>query len=154
MQAYDFNRIAADIEAWIGERLLEPILYFEGGWEYWVQIDFPAYLDVTHHAQFDFRREVAGILPGARLDWLINSQVQPQNPIAVEIKAQTHKYRTADFLRDVQADVDKLQNLPAQYAARMLAVAVDPNAVAQLVERGFVALYQYQHEVAFMMWVR
>ena len=66
------------------QRFLEPIADIEGGWEYWIQIDFPAWLDAYYVKQYDFRREVGGIMPKARIDWVLNNQQEPaQTPIAV-----------------------------------------------------------------------
>ncbi len=136
MQPYDFNGLGPDIQNWMMSRFLEPILYIEGGWEYWIQIDFPAWLDNYHATQFDFRREVTGVLANARLDWLANSQGDEGQQTAVEIKAQTHKYQTAPFIRDVLADVRKLSGLNQNYEKIMLAAVIDRDTVTALMRRG------------------
>ncbi|OON67518.1 hypothetical protein B0919_16945 [Hymenobacter sp. CRA2] len=76
MQQYHVDALATDIEKRMKTRFLSPILDIEGGWEYWIQIDFPVYLDVFHSTQYDFRREVAHMFGyGGRLDWVLNSQL-------------------------------------------------------------------------------
>jgi hypothetical protein len=144
MERYNLQWLPGNLETWIGQRFLSPILDIEGGWEYWIQIDFPAWLDVYSNTQYDFRREQP--IPGGRLDWLINSQVQPAAPGAIEIKAQTHKYQTSAFVQAVLADVAKLQNLGPGYATRfMLAAVIDQNAYDALVQNhGFFPLTQVQ----------
>ncbi len=127
-----------------------PILNLEGGWEYWVQIDFPPWLDITYNVQFDYRREVTGVLPGGgRLDWLINSQGVGGVLTAIEIKAQTHRYLTAAFVADVRADVAKLQTLGAGYNRIMLAAVCDANAATILTQQdGFAPLVHFAGNAA------
>lgn len=155
MHAYDFDKLAHDLDRWMTSRFLPPILDIEGGWEYWVQIDFPAWLDVSDHVQYDFRREVGGVLPSGRLDWLVNSQGVGGQLTAVEIKAQTHKYLNQRFIADALADVHKLAALGGNYNALMLAAAIDPAVVDQLTQRhGFGLLVTYAQKVAFLVHVR
>lgn len=151
MQAYDFNSLATDLQDWMTNRFLEPILNIEGGWEYWVQIDFPVWLDVNNTTQYDFRREVMGVIQNARLDWLVNSQVNGGKVTAVEIKAQTHKYVNNRFIPDVLSDVQKLSGLGQNYTKLMLAAVIDPVADSTLTEQhGFVPVAQYRDTVKFL----
>lgn len=149
--AYDVNGLPANLNTWMNQRFLMPILNIEGGWEAWMQIDFPAWLDTTYNQQYDFRREVPFVNPNGRVDWLINSAHPP--PTGVELKAQTHKYLTSTLLVDVAADVNKLTQWKASgqitYALSIVA-AIDPNAVQQLSQRGFVQWFVYQEVVTFM----
>lgn len=137
MNPYDLNRLSSDLQDWIQARFIAPIVNIEGGWEYWIQIDFPCWLDVSFGVQFDFRREVSGIATG-RLDWLINDAGGTRT--AVEIKAQTHKYLTAKFLADVQGDIVKLGTV-ANANKLMLAVAVDNAAATALRTAGYLDLF-------------
>lgn len=153
MQPYDiFNSFQTDLQKWMKDRFLAPILNIEGGWEYWLQIDFPAWLDVNYNTQYDFRREVSGVVGGGRLDWLLNSQVAGSIPTAVEIKAQTHKYLNTRFKSDVKADVDKLSTLGDQYKKIMLAAVIDNELYKEFKEsQNFELLLQYQDIVAFFV---
>jgi hypothetical protein len=136
-----------DLQNWIGARFLAPILNIEGGWEYWIQIDFPCWLDVSFGVQFDFRREVAGVATGGRLDWLINSQGVGGARTAVEIKAQTHKYLTATFLADIQRDINKLQTVGGGTNRLMLAAACDDAAATALTTQQFLNLFYLPNNV-------
>ncbi|HMS98175.1 MAG TPA: hypothetical protein PKA12_05490 [Saprospiraceae bacterium] len=135
MNPYNIDDLPKNLTAWLYARLLQPILYIEGGWEYWFQIDFPAWMDVVDKTQYDFRREV--ILPGVRLDWLINSNSIGQIPVAVEIKAQTHKYKNDVFEKDVMEDIEKLKGLKGKYEKMMIAAVIDEKMKKRLIELGF-----------------
>ncbi|MEQ6890451.1 hypothetical protein ABE957_17390 [Halomonas sp. CS7] len=151
LQAYDFSALSTDLQDWMARRFLEPIVNIEGGWEYWVQIDFPAWLDVNNATQYDFRREVTGVIQNARLDWLVNSQVPGGHVTAVEIKAQTHKYVNSRFLADVLSDVQKLSGLGRNYNKLMLAAVIDPAVEETLTgQHGFVPVAQYGGTVRFL----
>jgi hypothetical protein len=151
MQAYDFNLFPNDLQNWMMTRFLDPILSIEGGWEYWIQIDFPAWLDVNYNTQYDFRREVTGILPSGRLDWLVNSQGFGGQLTAVEIKAQTHKYQNTPFVQDVLKDIEKLSALDLSYTKIMLAAVIDNGAYSILTTQyGFAPIAQYNDTVKFL----
>lgn len=148
---YNFDSLMNDLGTWLDERLLEPILNIEGGWEYWIQIDFPAWLDTHYQTQYDFRREVTGILQNGRIDWLVNSQQDPPHPpTAVEIKAQTHKYLQNTFVTDVATDVNKLATLGANYNKVMLVATIDGPTYDSLIGQNFTELGRYQDKVAFL----
>lgn len=147
-----------NLKDWINNRFFEQIPFVEGGWEYWIQIDFVAWIDKKSGQQFDFRREV--MLPGIRVDWFVNSNSKDIeiNPTAIEIKAQTPKYLKDRFIADVQKDIEKLKMLPDKYSKIMLAAVIDKStaeALSELSEIIFrqVAFYQdnmaiYKAEVA------
>lgn len=135
MQPYDIDDFPKNLTDWLYARLLKPILFIEGGWEYWFQIDFPAWVDIKYNVQFDFRREVT--MPGVRLDWLINSNTMGKVPVAVEIKAQTHKYKNDVFEKDVLEDIDKLKQLKGNYKKMMLAAVIDEKMKNRLIQFGF-----------------
>ncbi|MEL7533413.1 MAG: hypothetical protein AAFN10_19020 [Bacteroidota bacterium] len=126
----DFNK---DLQGWITNRFLPTIPDVEGGWEYWIQIDFIAFIDAIYKIQFDFRREVP--IDGGRLDWLINSNTQDAVPYAVEIKAQTPKYLAAKLLKDVADDIKKLESLGPKYRRIMLVAIIDQDTQEQLVAK-------------------
>jgi hypothetical protein len=71
MQAYNLDQLPINLNGWMNSRFLKPILNIEGGWEYWMQIDFLAWLDTSTGLQWDFRREV--IENNVRLDWAVNT---------------------------------------------------------------------------------
>ena len=156
MEAYDFNSLATDLQNWMTSRFLNPILDIEGGWEYWIQIDFPAWLDIYHKCQYDFRREVPGVLSNARLDWLVNSQVGGQLT-AVEIKAQTHKYLDDRFISEVLADVGKLAVLDHGFHKIMLAAVISPSASARLtaehLQGRFVPIARFSDTIQFLAYI-
>lgn len=135
MSPYNIDDLPKNLTAWLYARLLQPILSIEGGWEYWFQIDFPAWMDTQYKTQYDFRREVT--LPGVRLDWLINSNSMGQVPVAVEIKAQTHKYKNDVFEKDVLDDIEKLKGLKGNYIKLMLAAVIDDKMKNRLIQLGF-----------------
>ncbi|HEX2207616.1 MAG TPA: hypothetical protein VHG93_08020 [Longimicrobium sp.] len=134
MEPYDLDLLRHDLAAWMEARFLEPIAYVEGGWEYWIQIDFVAWLDNEKHTVYDFRREIPA--QGGRLDWVINSGY-PESLTAIEIKAQTPKYKTDAFVADVWADVVWLAGLDGFAHRGMLAAAVDAKAAELLEGLGF-----------------
>ncbi len=137
MVPYNFlKKFQTDLHGWFKERFLYPILDIEGGWEYWVQIDFPAYIDVSHNCQYNFRREIS--YNGIRVDWLINGETR--NPIAVELKCQTHKYLNRNFLSDVQKDIESLKQWPHDYHKVSIAATVDPHVAEALKRENFIPL--------------
>ncbi|WP_435103597.1 hypothetical protein [Arhodomonas sp. AD133] len=150
MEPYDITRLPSDLPAWLSDRLLEPILYVEGGWEYWLQIDFPSWLDVKSGMQYDFRREVT--VGSVRLDWLINDNSFNAEHWAVELKAQTHKYPMDRFVRAVKADLDKLSRLDrGAFEPLMVAAAIDETTYDALVTQlGFTDICQWGSQVAFV----
>lgn len=151
MKVYDVNKLGSNLKTWMGQRFLDPILNVEGGWEYWIQIDFPAWLDVYNNQQYDFRREVAGVVAGGRLDWLINSQISGKKQTAVEIKAQTPKYDSKKFLSDVETDLNKLSTLGGAYRKIMLTAVTDGALKSELITRhDFVEMFTYGSSVTFM----
>lgn len=155
MQDYNiFTSFKTDLDQWMKARFLEPILSIEGGWEYWLQIDFPAWLDVTKQNQYDFRREVSGVVEGSRLDWLLNSQVTGSTPTAVEIKAQTHKYLNTTFISNVKTDVDKLSTLGDKYNKLMLAAVIDQKLYDEFEKNTNFELLLNQGTVAFFAWAK
>lgn len=125
---------------WFPARMLEPILSVEGGWEYWIQIDFPAWLDVDTGQQYDVRREQPGP-DGTRIDWVFNG-ISGGGPLtACELKAQSRTYTASSFTRAVAVDVAKLQLLSAPYQQRlMIAAVIDQAAYDGLIGDGFVDL--------------
>lgn len=145
MIAYDATKLVDDLKAWMGQRFQPPILTVEGGWEYWMQIDFPAWLDVSRKQQFDVRREIS--LPTMRrLDWVFNSTLSGLQPWAVELKAQTSKYPSAQFVTNALADVAKLATLDAAKYPKRLSIAVtcDDNSYGELVKpaNGYVEKFR------------
>ncbi len=150
MQTYNLTNLPTNLQGWMNTRFLEPILDIEGGWEYWMQIDFPAWLDSSTGQQWDFRREVP--VGNVRLDWAINTTGLGQKT-GVNLKAQTPKYLTNKFLADVAIDVQKLQTLPNGYNQLMIAAAVDNAAINTLTQtNGFVPMFQYNNEISFLYW--
>lgn len=142
MKNYDIRRLGRDMDAWLQARFMSPILNIEGGWEYWIQIDFPCWLDAMADEPFDIRREY--VESGVRLDWMMNATSQ-MNMVAVNIKAQTHKYQTDRLLKDVRADVVKLEGIADRSIARKMIVAVvDRTAEADLHGDGFKTIYDAQ----------
>jgi len=140
MQAYDFNRLGADMDRWMNQRFMDPIAYQNYGWEYWIQIDFIAWLDQSYGAQFDFQREIPW--GGSRLDWLAN-QNSPGTPLTgLEIKAQTIKAKASDFVASVDSDVAKLQAMAGLAQKMMIVGVVSPEVQQALNARGFVPLTQ------------
>jgi hypothetical protein len=149
MQPYDIANLPRDTASWLKVRFLAPILNVEGGWEYWIQIDFPCWLDTRGADPFDFRREYT--LDHVRLDWIINATFGA-NMVAVNIKAQSHKYQTDRLLKDVTADVAKLKSIRDKNIARKMIVAVvDRAAEKALSEDGFKTIYDApDHSFAIM----
>lgn len=126
-----------DLSKWMTQRFQLPILSIEGGWEYWIQIDFPAWLDLNYSTQFDFRREFRYPDQNYRVDWLVNSQVSGPSRTYVEIKAQTHKYPNKNFILDVQKDYEKLAKLDKKIAKITLAAVIDQGAFEGLERNKF-----------------
>jgi hypothetical protein len=139
MQPYDIAHLAKDMKDWLAARFMAPILYVEGGWEYWIQIDFPCWLDTGVAEPYDFRREYA--VDGVRLDWIVNATAG-KKIVAVNIKAQSHKYLTSKLLADVNSDIVKLKSIKDKSIARKMIVAVvDQNAEQALLQEGFKKIY-------------
>lgn len=141
-----FDKFTTDLQSGMEKRFLKQILNLEGGWEYWIQIDFPAWLDDRYQTQYDFRREVQLDNTNLRLDWLINSNFGDYMPVAVEIKAQTHKYETNNFIRDVKVDITKLDQLSVQYYKLMLAAVIDGPTEEKLIDLQFKRIAVYPNE--------
>lgn len=144
------QNLGGDVYNWLGARLLEPILYIEGGWEYWLQIDFPAWLDVSTGQQYDFRREYT--IENVRLDWMVNETVGG-NVFAVNLKAQTTKYVTSKLVSDVKKDIAKLEQVkwqrPTLNCLEVVAV-IDPAAEHELTNLGFVRRTTYRQAVVVL----
>lgn len=143
MQSYDFDNLPADMQQWMNNRFLNPIAYQNYGWEYWIQIDFIAWLDLHYSqgapapVQFDFQREIPR--GGVRLDWLANENTAGPTT-ALEIKAQTLKRSTADFIQAVQDDVNKLGGVAGMANRLMIAGVVSQDAKDELNRMNFVPL--------------
>lgn len=136
MEPYDVTMLTEHLGTWMDHRYLEPISSLEGGWESWIQIDFPALLDADTRRQFDFRREFA--VPGVgRLDWVINSTVQGHPVAAVEIKAQSPKYLNSVFIPLVEADEARLSSLTGFDRRIMLVAVIDQEVHTRLLAKGF-----------------
>jgi hypothetical protein len=135
------NGLSRDLQTWMNDRFLSPILALNGGWEYWIQIDFPAYLDIMYSEQFDFQREIR--VGNQRIDWIINSNIQDATNIAIEIKAQTKNYLTRDFMQAVQIDMNKLANLDGNYRRFMLCAIIDESAKESLESLEFQHLFTF-----------
>jgi hypothetical protein len=148
MQAYNLDQLPINLNGWMNSRFLKPILNIEGGWEYWMQIDFPAWLDTSTGLQWDFRREV--VENNVRLDWAVNTNSMAPRT-AINLKCQTPKYLKSRFLSDVADDVTKLRSVGSTYATKlMIAATVDGDTRDQLVTNGFNSLYKYETLVEFM----
>ena len=158
MKVYDFQNFEEDLEKWMHTRFLDPILNIEGGWEHWIQIDFPAWLDGEAKSKdpsaipYDFRREVSIPSEHVRLDWLVNSQPNsPVIPTALEIKAQTPKYLNKNFVVNVRRDVTKLLDLDLDCDKIMLIAVIDDRTSTYFTERGFDTLLVYNDALHFLM---
>jgi hypothetical protein len=148
VEPYDIERMPADLRAWMDARFLTPILNIEGGWENWMQIDFPTWLDAQTGRQLDIRREQPLERPGGRVDWLINGTV------GVELKAQTHKTTRGRFLEGVREDVNKLSRWTDRGELETgiaLAAAIDEHTRQALANGGFVEWFRYADLVVFMV---
>ena len=144
------NNLGGDVHNWLGARLLEPILYIEGGWEYWLQIDFPAWLDISTGQQYDFRREYT--IGNVRLDWIVNETVGG-NVFAVNLKAQTTKYVTSKLVSEVKKDIAKLEQVKRQRPTlncREVVAVIDPAADQELIRLGFARLITYRQRVVVL----
>lgn len=131
MNPYDFfAHFTNDLQQWFAARFLPAILNFEGGWEYWMQIDFPAWLDGRDGVQYDFRREISAY--GSRVDWLINSNSTNQVLVAVELKNQTAKTPNGTFVANIKGDIESLAKWPDTYVKLSIVAAVDRAVVSDL----------------------
>lgn len=150
MEPYILANLPADFGRWLAARFLKPILNVEGGWEYWIQIDFPSWLDAMTGRTFDFRREYTE--GDVRLDWIVNATLGT-NVTAINIKAQTHKYQTTRLLADVDKDVAKLRQLVGNTVARKMIVAVvDKSAYDALAGNGYVQIYRAPDDSFAILW--
>ena len=128
-----------DLQEWMEHRFLNPILIQGDGWESWIQIDFPAYLDTRDEKRYDIRPGYP-ITEQNHLAWLINSRIDGQ-PSAIEIKAQTYKTPTDIFLQAVKNDVKVLKTLGGQRI--MLCAVADPGAAEKLEQQGFERIFTF-----------
>ena len=154
MRSYDFfGRVATDTGNWLTQRFMAPIPWQEWGWEYWWQIEFPAWLDASQGAaegeQYDFRREVTIEGAGVRVDWLINS-LTTTSPVAVNLKAQTVKSIQSSFLNSVNEDIQKLKRLPKDIPAVMMVAVIDAGTEQELIRRGFIGISGIQGTVSIL----
>lgn len=111
MNSYNPAHLATDLATWMKARFQPATSAVEGGWEYWIQIDFMSWLNTQ--AVLDVRREVQ--IGASRADLFLNYGTGigvaplPAFPQCwVEIKAQGAKYPNDTFVADVQADIDKM----------------------------------------------
>ena len=135
MSLYKFMLLGQDLKLWMNLRMYPVIPYIEGGWEKWMQVDFPAYLDDRDGVQYEFRREY-NIDNEFYLDWLVNES-DNNDSIAIELKCQSAKNfkNNKKFAEAVQNDIKKLQELQkikrfGHYV--MLAGAIDEGALTYL----------------------
>lgn len=137
MEPYDFSHLGADMQNWMEQRFMQPIAFQNFGWEYWIQIDFIAWLDASTGLQYDFQREI--VRGNVRLDWLANAN--SAGPLtALEIKAQTLKRSSEAFVADVESDVAKLATVGGMDNRIMVAGVVSQDAADALVARNFVPI--------------
>lgn len=158
LQRYSIEQdLPTAIPNWMHTRFLKEILDLVGGWEHWIQIDLPAWLDNTSGHQYDFQREATIHGFGKkRFDWLINAQQDPPIiPTVVEIKAQTPRYIDSVFISDVYRDFAKLSELGDGYKKYVLLAVMSPEIQKWCEARNFTALYiwrdQQGGDVAFFL---
>jgi hypothetical protein len=87
----------------------------KGGWEGWIQVDLTAFI-IDKLPTLDILREQP-IFKNERqkVDLLINADQNPDNQIAVEMKAQSFENRDR-FIKLVESDLDKLTDMNPAYA--------------------------------------
>lgn len=133
MSSYNPERLIFDLASWLPIRYQSSTSAVEGGWEYWIQIDFMSWLNLR--GLFDVRREVT--LNGSRADLFLNLGAGigvpplPRFPPAwVEIKAQGAKYLNDRFKLDVQADIAKMAGAGVPCEQYMLVALSDGDLIA------------------------
>jgi hypothetical protein len=109
MATITVEQFVGEIVAWAGRRDSQfkynwPV---KGGWEGWVQVDLTAYILSEDSAVEILREQPVFTSPYMRCDLLLNTALDTDYRIPVEIKAQSFDNR-GEFVTGVQADIDKL----------------------------------------------
>jgi|GEM_PF-5390651 len=132
MNSYNPAHLPNDLNVWLQSRYMSTISAVEGGWEYWMQIDFMAWLNTRQKDPYDVRREVP--MGPYRADLFLNRGPDGEEPALrvfppcwVEIKAQGAKYLNEKFKVDVQADIDKMAGAGVPCEQYMLVALSDGN---------------------------
>lgn len=148
MTSFNPDDLYRTLNAWLNSRYLRTISAVEGGWEYWIQIDYMSWLNL--HNTYDVRREVP--IGGARADLFLNFGAgigvpppQPFPPCWIEIKAQGAKYLNEAFKKAVQADIDKMAALGAGCWQYMLVALSDAGLITDPMfseANGYIPVWQ------------
>jgi hypothetical protein len=87
----------------------------KGGWEGWIQVDLTAFILSKLPTLEILREQPIYKNDRQKVDLLINADEDPDDQIAVELKAQSFENRAA-FIKQVVNDLDKLAGVNRAYA--------------------------------------
>ena len=108
----------------------------KGGWEGWVQVDLTAYVLSTDPTVEILREQPIYTGPGMRTDLLLNTNLDTDAQLPVEIKAESFENREAGFIAEVLKDLTKLNDdRNANYSestCMMLAIPFNEQSLANV----------------------
>lgn len=80
----------------------------KGGWEGWIQVDLTAYILSVESSIEILREQPIFTSPYQRVDLLLNTSLQTDDQIVVEIKAESFENRMNPFINGIREDIRKL----------------------------------------------
>ena len=133
----------------------------KGGWEGWIQVDLIAYFISLDSTLEILREQPIYLAAQKRVDLLVNTSLDADYQIPVEIKAESFENR-AQFLAGVNADLVKLdQERNATFknsTSGMLAISFSPESVQKILgitangQKIFKSIFMGEVACLFAVW--
>ncbi|HUY46695.1 MAG TPA: hypothetical protein VMV92_13325 [Streptosporangiaceae bacterium] len=134
----------------------------KGGWEGWIQVDLTAFVLSVDSTADILREQPIYSSPGKRTDLLLNTTLDTDAQIPVEIKAESFENRGPGFVSGVLADLSKLNDERntnySESTCIMLAVPFSQESRDQVEaiefdgHRIFVRIFQGEVACAIAVW--
>ena len=116
------TNLSNDLKNWTLLRMYPQIPLSMGGWESWMQIDFPAYL-LSQSPHIDVVREQKYGMDQQRVDWKFNGSFNVTKQAAVEIKVQSKQtLQDTQFKQQVVNDLVKLDRYRERYECNTIMI--------------------------------
>lgn len=111
MTTININQFTAGVIEWATMRNTQfkfnwPV---KGGWEGWIQVDLTAYLLSKDSTLEILREQPIFDSPYKRVDLLLNTTLETDDQIPVEIKAESFENRMDPFVNGIREDMRKLK---------------------------------------------
>ncbi len=110
----------------------------KGGWEAWIQVDLTGYILARDSTIEIMREQPIFANPRQRVDLLLNTTLQTDDQVAVEIKAESFENRMNPFIAGIREDIRKLnEDRNSDYSecvCIMMALPFSPESLSSVLE--------------------